>query len=409
MNSKILLFTLMTLVMTTAYGRSGGVGNGGDAIVCKDSVTLLDSYEALKLGLTINLNNPNLQIQTHRSMVNMAVNRLAKKDKYTAKKLYDYATEMVNDLEHFKMFPTSTERYKGDVLYLGPDAVGEISDSDHRTLPIDCELRQLVSQKVPERRRDNRYEMNKVLWDQMSLVDQSMTILHEAWYRIMLEDGAKDSVGARYMNALTASEEFEKDNFSDYIEDLKTTEKQNYIIENHSTLIFDSLFKVNLHTSEFEFNQHSVCTKDLKVSANIKKVAFITNLHTGLAKIKFENVCFNNSTIESLTLPQNFSGKRLNFVMENYLLRTNGVDGNNGILKFNENGTFKELLNLDTEVLYKMFYICGRGKTKIKTFEKEKGCKGPYLLDDSKISNPGKVIFNENESPLDFTFPMTMN
>lgn len=408
MKSKIFLLIIITSYSLSSFARSGGVGNGGDAIVCKDSVTLLDSYEALKLGLTIDLENPNIKIQTYRSMVSKAVTRLAEKDKYTAKKLYDYSMEMVNDLEEFAMFPNETGRYKGQVMYLGPDAVGEISDSDHRTLPIGCELRQLVSQKVPERLRDNRYEVNKVLWDKLSLVDQSMTILHEAWYRIMLEDGAKDSVGARYMNALIASREFEKDQFSDYLKDLKTTEKKYYVIENKSSLVFDKVFKVDLKESELEFYDNSVCTPNLKVTANIKKLAFITTLHTGLAKIKFENVCFNNSTIESLTLPHNFSGKRINFVMENYLVRTHGVDGNNGIIKFNSNGTFQKLLNLEIEALYKMFYICGRGKNKVKTFTKSEGCKGPYLHDDSKVKDPGEVIFDEAEIPLGFTFPTTI-
>ena len=405
MKGKSFLLAIIVSLSSSTFAGSGGVGNGGDAIVCKDSVTLLDSYEAIKLGLTISLENPNLKTQTYRSMVSTAVNRLSKKDKYTAKKLYDYSMEMVNDLELFAMFPNDSGRYKGQVMYLGPDAVGEISDSEHRTLPIGCELRQLVSQKAPERSRDNRYEVNKVLWDQMSLFDQSMTILHEAWYRIMLEDGAKDSVGARYMNALIASIEFEKDQFSDYLKDLQTTEKKYYVIENRSSLVFDSVFKVDLKESDLRFYENTVCTPNLKVTANIKKLAFITTLHTGLANIKFEDVCFNNSTIESLTLPRNFSGKRINFVMENYLLRTNGVDGNNGVIKFNSNGTFKELLNLEVEALYKMFYICGRGKNKVKTFEKSEGCKGPYLHDQSKVKSPGRVIFDEDELPINFTFP----
>lgn len=401
-----LIALVLTLSSSYSFARSGGVGNGGDAVVCVDSVTLLDSYESTKLGLTLDLTNSNIQKQTRRSMVSKAVNRLVEKDKYTAKKLYKYSMEMVSDLEQYEMFSPDKPSFKGQVLYIGPDVVGEINDSEHRTLPAGCEIRQMVSQIEPLRRRDNRYEINKLLWDKLSLLDQSMTILHEAWYRIMLEDGAIDSKGARYMNALAASVEFEQDNFTDYIKDLSTTEKKHYIIENNSTLVYDKLFKVDLKmNSSFDYQEKSVCTDSLDVKANIKKVAFITATHLGLAKIKFKNVCFNNSFIESLTLPKNFSGKRINFVMENYLIRTSGSNGNRGVIKFNNNGTFKSVENLKHEALYKMFYKCGRGFKKVKTFVKAPGCKGPYLHDDSKVSKPTDVIFDMNETPIGYNFP----
>jgi len=125
----------------------------------------------------------------------------------------------------------------------------------------------------------------------------------------------------------------------------------------------------------------------------------------GLAKIEFTNVCFNNSVMESLTLPKKFSGKRLNFVMENYLIRTHGDLADPGIIKFNPNGTLRTIENLEFEALYKMYYVCGRGRNVIMTFDKVAGCKGPYLHDESMIKNPSDIIFNEKEVPMDFTFP----
>lgn len=404
---KKLGFVTLALTLTTniALARSGGVGNGGDAVVCPNSVTLLDSYESKKLGLTLNLDIDGVETSTRRTMVSKAVKRLTLKDKYTAKKLYEYSMEMVSDFEQLDLFYSDAESFKGKVLYIGPDVVGEINDSEHRTLPAGCEIRQLVSQIKPERLLENRYEFNKLLWDKLSKLDQAMTILHEAWYRIMLEDGAKDSKGARYMNALIASSEFESYNFADYIKELSTTEKKSYVVENNSTLVFDKEFKVDLKKSQLDYQNTRVCTPSLDVKANIKKVAPIFNVHLGLAKTKFEDVCFNNSVIESLTLPKKFSGKRINFVMENYLVRTNGNTGSAGVIKFNTNGTFKEVQNLEYEALYKMFYVCGRGRNKVETFQKKPGCKGPYLLDDSKVSKPQEVIFDMNEIPIGYNFP----
>ena len=143
----------------------------------------------------------------------------------------------------------------------------------------------------------------------------------------------------------------------------------------------------------------------LTVNANIKKLTRFSALQFGITKVGFKNVCFNNSYIESLMLPPKFSGKRINFVMENYLIRSNGKSAKNGIIKFNENGTFKTLLNLDLEALYKLFYICGKGRNKFYTFNKQKGCKGPHLHDSSKVKTPGKVECDTEEKPIGFKFP----
>lgn len=405
MTRLTLAYLLLSLITLSAFADSGGVGNGGDAVICPDSTTLLDSYEARKLGFKIDLHNPKIKIQTRRSMVMVAVDRLFKKDKYTSKKLYEYSMELVADLEEYEAFHKGEDTFKGKVLYLSPDVVGEIDDSEHRTLPGNCEVRQLVSQINPTRRYENRYEMNKILWDKLSLVDQAMTILHEAWYRIMLEDGARDSRGARYMNALVASTRFEKDSFAHYLDDLRTTEKRFYIVENHSTLIFDKVFRVDLKKLNLSMEGTRVCTDSLQVRANIKKVAFITNMHLGLAGIRFTNVCFRNSVLESLTLPRSFSNKRINFVMENYLVRTDGLNGPAGVLKFNANGTFQRIENLEIEALYKMFYSCRRNGKKYQTFIKGRGCSGPYLHYDSEVKNPRNVIFDSREIPIGFNFP----
>src|SRR5690606_34576620 len=131
---------------------SSGAGNGGDALICKSSpdygnkVLLLDSHEARKRKLTLNLGTGT----THREMINTAIARMMEKDISTAEKLYNYAMEMVTDLEKMALYPQA----RTEVLYIGNDVVGEINDSLHVTLPINCELRQLVSQKVPRYRFD---------------------------------------------------------------------------------------------------------------------------------------------------------------------------------------------------------------------------------------------------------------
>ena len=99
-----------------AHARSGGMGNGGDAIVCSDKVMLLDSWEAEEnMKLNLDLNNPNIKKPTWRSMVNVVVDRVSKFDEYTASLLHDYSMEMVDDFESFQLNPDT----RGQHVYLG--------------------------------------------------------------------------------------------------------------------------------------------------------------------------------------------------------------------------------------------------------------------------------------------------
>jgi hypothetical protein len=399
---KLTLAAILVLISLQS-SASSGAGNGGDAVVCTDgTVTLLDSYEAVKLGFTIDIDKE-AKAKSLRAYVGVAVKRLASRDKYLAKKLYNYSMEMVNDFEAYKIFADNSGSYKGEVIYISPDIVGEISDSEHRTLPAACELRQLVSQLKPVRLRDNWYEFNSTLWNQLSLLDQSMTILHEAWYRIMIEDGAKKSVGTRYMNALIASTEFSSYTFSDYIKELKTTEKKNYIIENNSSLLFDRTLKLNLKTSNFVFSGEEVCTDGITIQANIKRLAFIGAWHRGLAKVNFTDVCFTNSALRTITMPNKISDKRINFVMERFLLRSKGLKDDAAILTFNKNGTLKQIKGLELEALYKMFYTCHDSNgTEFRSDIRQNNCKGPFLDHKSKVKQPTNVIFDSSEKPIGF-------
>ena len=54
---------------------------------------------------------------------------------------------------------------------------------------------------------------------------QALTILHEAWYKLLIEEGAEDSRFARHMNVIFASKEKSKPNLLEYLDLLKLSEK----------------------------------------------------------------------------------------------------------------------------------------------------------------------------------------
>jgi hypothetical protein len=297
-------------------------------------------------------------------------------------------------------------KFKGKNIYISSDTVGEINDSKHRTLPAGCVVKQLVSQIKKRRARENRYEFNSVLWNKLSVEDQAMTILHEAWYRILLEGGAKDSEGARYMNALLASVQYSQMNFVEYFEELQTTKMKYYIVYKGSSLFFDETFTIDLKEHELVIDKENnqVCAPNMKVKANIKKVAPVTVFHMGLVKFKFKKICFRNSHFSMAVMPNKLKQKRINFVMESFLIRTNAAT--DGVLSFHDNGALKGLHGFSFQAAYRLFYNCN-GK---QVYKKEGKCKGPYRDTDTKLKTikDKELLFDEKEKPLLFNHYNTL-
>ncbi|MAZ50021.1 MAG: hypothetical protein CME65_15775 [Halobacteriovoraceae bacterium] len=373
--------------------RSGGMGNGGDAVICPEKIEMLDSYEAGKLRFNINLNPENLEAPTWRSMVNVAVQRLERFDEVLATKLYDYSMEMVNDFEKFELYPNA----RGQHVYLGRDVIIEIDDSAHVSLPEGCILRQFISQRAPRFRRDFRYEFSLSIWELMDKQEQAMAILHEAWYRIMLENGATDSVAARYMNGLVASEFFDSYTFIDYIEEIKETELKEYIVPNTSEAIKQSEIKLDLKEHIYRAEDGMICAPNFKVQASIKKPYNLRAIIRGqdyVTNIQFQDVCFKDSRLRKVVLPvamvQRERILRLPFAQVYF----DEALSETPAMHFNEEGKLSHLTDIRASHLYRMYYECDGARS----FDRMAGCEsGPYNDRDSVIQNTSVIQFDGDE------------
>jgi hypothetical protein len=392
----ICLFT-SCLISSFSFADSSGVGNGGDALICPDKTILLDTYEANKMRLHLDL-GPG---QTWRELVNVAIVRVMKFDQGTGSLLYNYAMEIVNDLELYKINPEA----RGKSLYIGNDIIAEINDSEHVSIPAGCEIRQLVNQKVPKFKFEYRYEMNKEIWDKMSIREQSMTVLHEAWYRIMLENGALNSRSARYMNGLTSSAEFEGYSFGQYITELKNTEIKNYQISNVSDAIVNKQIIINLKEHVLEIFPEYACAPKMKVDLSIKKRLHVFDTENRYIKnIIAENFCFKNSKPLRIQIKKSLLDIGVSLRLEHYFAYLDSDSGNNPTLNFHSNGKLKSLSDINIDTLFRMYYVCS-GK---RVFGKSKrdGCEeGGYIHRDSGITTPRNVEFDSNEVPIGFKFP----
>jgi hypothetical protein len=183
---------LLFLIPLTAFANGGQeVGNGGDAVVCRDaggavtSAELLDYYEARELrGIIKDLGPPDLAIDAKVALVLDRVARLSPKR-----------------AAHYRH---QAGEFMSEARFLSGVDLVEVPDSDHLAFPHGCRVEQLAIQKQPEFAEDKRYTINQDIWDKLDGDSRAGLILHEIIYREAFEQGATDSVGARYLHSRLA-------------------------------------------------------------------------------------------------------------------------------------------------------------------------------------------------------------
>jgi hypothetical protein len=92
-------------------------------------------------------------------------------------------------------------------------------------LPKNCELKQIAIQIRNPDLFDKRYVINQDLWNSLDTDNQAALVLHEIIYRMAIEQGASDSVGARLINSLIFSDTVSN---LDWITSIKAWEKAGY-------------------------------------------------------------------------------------------------------------------------------------------------------------------------------------
>lgn len=187
MRSSIFFISLIFAIDSLASFR---VGNGGDVVVCKDSIRLLDFYEA-------SFSTSPLDIQkggrTKEEMLSFVLNRL----KGLAEKRAD------KYLQQVKTF------FDESVILRNVEPV-DIPDSLHVVVPKGCAIKQAIIQQPDPIWSRKRYNIYGDLWNQLDELTKAGLILHEVIYRDAIDRGHKDSTQARVLTALISSSTMEQ-------------------------------------------------------------------------------------------------------------------------------------------------------------------------------------------------------
>lgn len=168
MKAKLFCLLVLVLIQTPILhaGEGGsGMGNGGDAVVCRNSKGNILSAEPLDIFEARVLRGIDLKLDTHSSVetaYNILIRRLGVFSPLRAKRYQSFYTRFVAEL---KMLDVS---------------LVDIPDSDHLVFPTGCKVEQLVIQQVPPTPYDARFLVQKQIWNTLSGAQQAVIVLHEA-------------------------------------------------------------------------------------------------------------------------------------------------------------------------------------------------------------------------------------
>jgi hypothetical protein len=185
------------------------VGNGGNAIVCKEnhrhSIQMLDLFEMSAIRHMTLTDFPDESTYDH--VIDGVLTRLAKIDGELSK----YYRDRVAD---FKQHATFLDHIK----------LSTISDNGSKTvIPENCQLIQLAVQQAPKFDGDLVYVIDNEVWNILDARSKAALILHEVIYRDALSRGHDNSYLTRYFNGLIFSKDFDDMNSQTYVKLIRST------------------------------------------------------------------------------------------------------------------------------------------------------------------------------------------
>lgn len=178
---RILVLCLMVSAFSAYAGGGDRVGNGGDVLVCGDSVELLDIYEARTKGYKFRQLKEDTPLKMLQELLKTNLEKL---QTIRTTKLLKYANTFYQEA---KMLPN---------IHLN-----DVNDSGLVAIPRGCKLEQIVVQLaeydiMPD---GQRYTVNLDLWNKLNNFNQMALILHESIYREGIESRMNSSMVVRAM------------------------------------------------------------------------------------------------------------------------------------------------------------------------------------------------------------------
>lgn len=249
-------------------------GNGGDVIVCKDKVEMLDSYEARLRGHRIDIKGATLE-----SKVEFLLKRVEEIDPANAILISTNAKTLLYDILDFEKTGKKLQR---STLFTDDNLV-DIKDSFETTIPRNCTIEQLIIYKSRPLFKDRYFTISVFHWKKLSTDEKAMAVMHEALYAFFYKRGWSDSRLARNLNGIIASETFKDYSIRDYLQDVQKSSpiqhSFHYLVQPQSPSPFhDTPYEVPLANWNFSCREHLASPSHLQSIQGPADEIFCLNL-----------------------------------------------------------------------------------------------------------------------------------
>lgn len=181
LNYKILFLGFLFSTVASANEQLMGgneVGNGGDVVVCSESIELLDFYESrVKTGTEISVTGA-----TETEIIKTLLTHLKTVDPKRA-----------------ELFEKEAGKFVERTNFMKGAKLTDIPDSHHLFLPSqkDCKIEQIAILE----KSGKTFLVNLDLWERLSPLQKAGLIMHEVIYDHFSVLGEKNSIKARSYNS----------------------------------------------------------------------------------------------------------------------------------------------------------------------------------------------------------------
>lgn len=192
-----LVFLLGLTCLSLSSHAINKVGNGGDVVVCKASIQLLDFYETDEKIFSTSQG-------TYKEILKENFSKLEKTVPEVFKNYQNRLESIVNDIE-----------FKKDIK------LSDIKDSNEFYIPKNCELVQIAIRKKTPDKKEKKFIIDQDLWNKLSDLQKAGLISHEIIYEHFAKLGQTDSMNVRKVNRFVFSKNPTASDFWNLIQDLK--------------------------------------------------------------------------------------------------------------------------------------------------------------------------------------------
>jgi hypothetical protein len=209
--TKHLVFTMSLMIFCSSWAHKGGniVGNGGDAIVCRNAKHQIARAELFDFYEQDQMPRDKFAAHTEQEILATVLQRLRRVHSELAEQYENRLKELQTEID-----------FKPKIELV------DIHDSKQVFQPMDgsCKMEQIAIRRTQTSPGQKRFVVRQDFWSKMDLVSKAGLILHEVVNEHFFKLGELDSRKARNFNVLLFSANFpamNKNDYWKYVKDLK--------------------------------------------------------------------------------------------------------------------------------------------------------------------------------------------